>query len=139
LPATIQNYFMKCIQITLSGDIYGSGMRFGAMHFANEVGVKGYAQYNRRGDIIIEAEGEEGQLREYIRWCREGPPSLVVSGVEVRETEIKWYTSFDIRHGLHGGGTLSDKPAQTKRMRLFFNRVWRVFSSDKHAVTEEIQ
>jgi|GEM_PF-288335 len=131
--------YMKCIQITISGDIYGSGMRFSAMHFANELGVNGFAQYSSRGEIIIEAEGREEQLEEFIRWCREGSASLVVSGVEVRECENKWYTSFDIRHGLHGGGELSEKPARTTLMKLFFKRLRRVFSPDQDAVREEIQ
>ena len=130
---------MKCIRITISGDIYGSGMRFSVMHFAKDVGVNGFVQYNSCGEIIIEAEGREEQLSEFVSLCREWSASFVVSGVEVSECETKWYSSFDIRHGLHGVGTLEKEPVRASVIKSFFNRVRRVFSSDNHSVSKEIQ
>ncbi len=130
---------MKCIQITISGEVYGTGMRFSAMHFANELGVNGFAQYNSRGEIIIEAEGGEEQLREFVRLCRDCYASLEVSEKEMNEREKTEYTSFDIRHGLYGEGTLSDKPSHPNLMKLFLNRVRRALSSGKQDVTDEIQ
>ncbi len=130
---------MKCIQITISGEVYGTGMRFSAMHFANELGVNGFAQYNSRGEIIIEAEGGEEQLREFVRLCRDCSASLEVSEKEMNEREKTEYTSFDIRHGLYGEGTLSDKPSHPNLMKLFLNRVRRALSSGKQDVTDEIQ
>ncbi len=130
---------MKCIQITISGEVYGTGMRFSAMHFANELGVNGFAQYNSRGEIIIEAEGGEEQLREFVRLCRDCSASLEVSEKEMNEREKTEYTSFDIRHGLYGEGTPLEKSDRTSLIKLFFNRMRRVFSSGKNAVPEEIQ
>ncbi len=106
-------------------------MRFSAMHFATELGVNGFVQYNSRGEIVIEAEGDEEHLKEFVRWCREGSATMVVSGVEVIECETKWYTSFDIRRGLYGGGTLSENPGRIKLMKLFFKRLRRVFGDRK--------
>ena len=130
---------MKCIQITISGDIYGKGMRFGAMHFAHQLGVNGFAQYNSRGEIIIEVEGGEEPLREFVRLCRECSASLEVSDVEMNECKKTGYTSFNIRHGLHDGGTQSNKPTSPTLMKSFFTRARHVFSSGKHFVTDEIQ
>ena len=130
---------MKCIQITISGDIYGKGMRFSVMHFANELGVNGFVQYNNRGEIVIEAEGGEEQLRDFTGMCREWAASLVVSAGEVHESENTRYTSFEIRHGLYGGGILSDNPSHPNLMKSFLNRVRRALSSGKQDVTDEIQ
>jgi len=134
-----QKQLMKCIQLTITGDIYGTGMRFSALHFASELGVNGFAQYNSRGEIIIEAEGGEEQLREFVRLCRECAASFVVSGVEVNECEKTGYTSFDIRHGLHDGGTQSNKATSPTLMKSFFTRVRHVFSSGKNFVKADNQ
>lgn len=109
------------------------------MHFAHQLGVNGFAQYNSRGEIIIEAEGGEEQLREFVGFCRECSASLEVSDLEMNEYEKTGYTSFDIRHGLYREGTLSDKPSRPNLMKSFLNRVRRALSSGKQDVTDEIQ
>jgi acylphosphatase len=114
-------------------------MRFSAMHFAKEVGVNGFVQYNSLGEIIIEAEGGEEQLREFVRLCTECAASFVFPHVDVNECEKTGYTSFDIRHGLHDGGTHSIKPASPTLMKSFFTRARRVFSSGKNVVKADNQ
>jgi acylphosphatase len=88
---------MKCIQITISGDIQGIGFRFNATHIAYSLNIKGFVTYTSVHDIYMEAEGEENSLESFIEWCTTGPFSSQVSGIIMKETELKNYQSFEIR------------------------------------------
>jgi acylphosphatase len=48
------------------------------------------------GQIIIEAEGEESDLEQYIQWCKKGPALGKIESVETTEKKIFAYNDFKI-------------------------------------------
>ena len=119
---------MKCFQINISGDIQGKGFRFTAMHIAHTLHVKGFVQYTGDHDILIEAEGDETSLNDFIEWCTTGPFSSQTSSIRIIETDVKGYQSFDIHNTGHEQTTQpSIKPARSQISR-FFKRIVHMLS-----------
>lgn len=48
----------------------------------------------RDGNIIIEAEGNENELEEFITWCRAGNQTPAPESVEVIEKPLAYYNEF---------------------------------------------
>jgi acylphosphatase len=83
--------------IVISGKVQGVFYRASAKQKAEELGIKGFAQNLPNGNVLIEAEGEESQLKELISWCRQGPPNAHVSNAHVNEGALQGYASFTIK------------------------------------------
>jgi len=88
---------MKCIYISIDGQVQHKGFRFFAMQVAYQRGIRGYIHNRKDGSIYIEAEGEEEQLNGFLEWCKKGPMGAKVKNITTEEGEIKNYTSFDIK------------------------------------------
>lgn len=43
------------------------------MEEAMKLGLSGYADRAEDGSVVIEAEGEERNLKIFLQWCRRGP------------------------------------------------------------------
>lgn len=65
---------------------------------ARYLGIKGYVKNLTNGKVYIEAEGTDVQLRDFIKWCHQGPPNANVENVEIEFTEIKNFETFSIRY-----------------------------------------
>ena len=88
---------MKHLEIIVSGRVQGVYFRAGAKEVAENLGLTGYVTNRPDSTVFIEAEGEEEQLDQLIRWCRKGPERAMVSKVEVIESPVKGYSGFEIR------------------------------------------
>jgi acylphosphatase len=88
---------MKCICISIDGEVQHKGFRFFAMQIAYQHGIRGYIHNKKDGSLYIEAEGEEEQLNGFLEWCKKGPMGAKVKNMTTEEGEIKNYTSFDIK------------------------------------------
>lgn len=84
--------------ITVIGHVQGVGFRFACRTMAQSLGIKGFVKNIYNGDVYIEAEGTEVQLRHFIEWCYKGPNYSNISDVIIEEGEIKGYKFFDITH-----------------------------------------
>ena len=51
----------------------GVNFRSGVRRLAEELGIFGWVRNCEDGTVEIEAEGEEGKLRELLKWARRGP------------------------------------------------------------------
>ena len=89
---------MKCYRIVISGDVVRKGFRFSAMQMAYKQNIKGYVRYQSGGSVVIEAEGEEEGIKNFIGWCERGPVWATVEKVIVKEVEIKGFVNFSIYH-----------------------------------------
>jgi len=87
---------MKCFQITISGKVQGVGFRYSAKSFARALGINGIVRNLPHYEVYIEAEGNEFQLNEFIKWCKTGPEHARVTNVFVSECELKEYSSFEV-------------------------------------------
>ncbi|MBI3501712.1 MAG: acylphosphatase [Bacteroidetes bacterium] len=88
---------MKHYNIIVTGKVQGVFFRQSAMEIANQSGVKGFVRNEPNGNVFIEAEGEEEQLKKLIDWCKKGPTRAIVSEVKISESELKNFSSFEIR------------------------------------------
>jgi acylphosphatase len=82
--------------ITISGNVQGVGFRFSTKSMANSLGIKGFVKNLYNGDVYIEAEGNEIQLRHFIEWCHKGSSYSRVHDVKIEEGELKNFTYFEV-------------------------------------------
>jgi len=87
---------MKHINITVIGRVQGVGFRNGAKHQARYLGIKGFVKNRMDGHVYIEAEGNDAELAEFVKWCRKGPAFALVDELEVMEGVLKHFSSFEI-------------------------------------------
>ena len=83
--------------ILVKGKVQGVFYRASARQKAEALGITGYAQNLPDGNVLIEAEGEETPLKEFITWCRKGPPNAEVTDVTIAEKENTGYLSFSVK------------------------------------------
>jgi len=86
------------VNITVTGKVQKIGFRFMAMQTAVKLGVHGFVRNVGSEKVYIEAEGEEGYVEEFIKWCKTGPPWARVDQISVEKGDVKNFTSFDIQH-----------------------------------------
>ena len=84
--------------ITIKGHVQGVGFRFTAKNMAISLGIKGFVKNLYNGDVYIEAEGTELQLRHFIEWCYTGPGYAHVEDVIIENSKFADYQFFDIKH-----------------------------------------
>ena len=84
------------LSILVSGRVQGVFYRASAKAKADELGIVGFVQNLPDGKVYIEAEGADEKLDRFKTWCSEGPPRAQVEQVEIKEGELKNYTSFGV-------------------------------------------
>ena len=87
---------MKSIHIKVHGRVQGVFFRKFTREKANELGVKGSVRNAADGTVEIEATASSETLTVFINWCHHGPERAVVNKVEVTESPLKNFTSFEI-------------------------------------------
>ena len=85
-------------RILVRGKVQGVWYRRSAVEKARELDLSGYAQNLPDGSVVIEAEGTECDLQEFIAWCHTGPPLAKVDSVECFASEWSGYEGFAVRH-----------------------------------------
>jgi acylphosphatase len=87
---------MKKLIITVSGLVQGVFFRYTTRKVARKLGLKGYVKNMPNGTVYIEAEGEEEQLNQLLKFTYTGPPHAKVENVEYefRESDNK-FKGFD--------------------------------------------
>ncbi|MDT8324088.1 MAG: acylphosphatase [Bacteroidota bacterium] len=89
---------MKTMHCRISGLVQGVGFRYFVLQRARELGVRGYVRNEYTGDVEVRAQGEPGQLEDFMRALRVGPRSAHVRDVRIDwEEEDEMYNSFEIR------------------------------------------
>ena len=86
---------MRHINITVVGRVQGVGFRNATKHQAMYLGIKGFVENRMDANVYIEAEGNDAELAEFVKWCRKGPTFAQVDDLKVIEGELKHFTSFE--------------------------------------------
>lgn len=86
----------KRYSITIRGSVQGVGYRYYAKQEADALGIRGFAGNENDGSVLIEAEGDEAALAQFLDWCYSGSPSAIIDSVEFSEDKPKGYASFSI-------------------------------------------
>ena len=85
------------MHIYVSGRVQGVFYRSNTRKKALELGLKGWVRNLPDGRVEAVVEGEENQVDRLIQWCRRGPPSAVVTGLEVeKETPKGEFETFRV-------------------------------------------
>jgi len=70
--------------IVVTGRVQGVFYRQSTVDEARRRGLSGWVRNLPDGRVEAEAEGERADVEALVAWCRSGPPSARVEGVEVR-------------------------------------------------------
>lgn len=79
------------------GKVQGVFFRYNTKLVAQQHDVKGWVRNLPDGSVEAIFEGEEGNVKKVIEWCRKGPPGAKVIEVQVRWEDYKGeYKEFEI-------------------------------------------
>lgn len=84
-------------KIVVHGKVQGVRFRKTTAEKAELLGVKGYVMNLTDGTVLIEAEGSQAVMDEFIEWCYIGSPMSNVSKIDVLSGEVKGYKTFRIK------------------------------------------
>ena len=84
--------------VGVSGRVQGVFFRAWTQQQANALGVAGWVRNCSDGSVEAHLAGEDSAVRELIDLLRDGPPSAIVSNVEINEVEPEPGDRFEIRH-----------------------------------------
>lgn len=76
---------MRRVHVWVSGRVQGVFYRQSCLETAVELGLAGWVRNLADGRVEAVFEGPSDAVDRAVAWCRTGPPSARVSGVEVRE------------------------------------------------------
>ncbi|MCR4325088.1 MAG: acylphosphatase [Candidatus Curtissbacteria bacterium] len=70
------------VNLKIYGKVHGVLFRRYAKAEADELGLVGWVRNNKDGSVEIVAQGDEGKLKQFVDWCKKGPPMANVDRVE---------------------------------------------------------
>lgn len=65
---------------------------------ASDLGLVGFVRNEPDGTVYTEAEGDEGDLREFLDQCRQGPRFARVEKVDIQEGKMQDFKLFEIKY-----------------------------------------
>jgi acylphosphatase len=104
------------------------------MYIAYSLKVMGFVQYSTAGDIVIEAEGDDEHLEQFIVWLRNFIKDWKISDFSIVETTPKGYSTFELRNGIYGEEAPTRKSIAIKLLNSFSMRMRLMFCSKKPQV-----
>lgn len=89
---------MKHLNIKIFGRVQGIFFRYEAVKKAKQLNIKGFVKNEPDGrTVYIEAEAEEENLKEFLKWCEKGPFLARVEKTEFEfQEKIKNFPAFKI-------------------------------------------
>ena len=96
---------VKAYSVKVNGIVQGVGFRPHVYRLAVEYNLKGWIINSSTG-VILEVEGKEEDLREFMRRLQnEPPPRAVIRSCEMQEIPLHGFTSFTIKPSDDNGNT----------------------------------
>ncbi|NMC40520.1 MAG: acylphosphatase [Bacteroidales bacterium] len=86
----------KLYKITVKGRVQGVGFRYSTLREARRLGICGFVRNMPDGTVYIEAEASSDVLKEFVKWCENGPG--YVSSVNTSVYPPAGYSEFSIKH-----------------------------------------
>ena len=83
--------------VWVSGRVQGVFFRACTEDEARAHGVAGWVRNARDGRVEAVFEGDRAAVESVVRWCHKGPPSAVVTGLEVAWEEPRGERGFSVR------------------------------------------
>lgn len=82
--------------LVIRGRVQGVWYRASCRDEAERLGLAGWARNRPDGSVEAAGEGPREALEEWIAWCRRGPPSARVTGVEVTWEKPRGESGFQV-------------------------------------------
>ncbi len=87
---------VRRFSITVRGRVQGVMFRMTAKRQAERLGLTGSARNRSDGTVLLEAQGGEAALDQFIDWCRTGTGYSEVKDVEVTSIKPVEETGFSV-------------------------------------------
>lgn len=75
---------LKRVEIKIYGRVQGVFYRDSARRVAKKLDITGWARNESDGTVLIAAEGEDENLKKFIKWCYNGSMLARVTKVDVK-------------------------------------------------------
>ena len=85
---------MRRVHVEVSGRVQGVFYRAACAERARELGLGGWVRNDSRGGVEAEFEGDDASVDSIVDWCRAGPPTARVDGMEVRDEPLTGERTF---------------------------------------------
>lgn len=86
------------LKIKIYGKVQGVNFRRETRLNALKNNIKGYVKNGSDGNVIIEAQGKENDLKKFIVWCRIGSLNAKISNIDIVSIKNDTiFNSFEIR------------------------------------------
>jgi len=85
------------VEIRVYGRVQGVFYRASTRDQALRLNIFGTVRNADDGSVIIDAEGEDSDLTEFIEWCRKGPERARVDNLQINELSILGFKEFKIK------------------------------------------
>jgi acylphosphatase len=83
--------------IVVHGQVQGVFFRQSAQDTAGDLGVAGWVRNRDDGSVEAVFEGDADAVEGLVEWCRSGPSSADVEGVDASEEEPQGESGFEVR------------------------------------------
>ena len=87
---------MRTIHLKIYGIVQGVFFRQSTRTKALKLDINGWVRNCEDGTVEAEAQGEEERLKEFVRWCHDGPSGAQVTRVVINEIPEKSFKGFEI-------------------------------------------
>lgn len=85
-------------RIQVFGKVQGVFYRASTKTEADNLRITGWVKNEADGTVLIEAEGPDNKMSQFIEWCKEGPQFAKVSSVSVEEIDDLELKGFEVRY-----------------------------------------
>jgi acylphosphatase len=87
------------LHVIVSGIVQGVNFRYYTNRQAESLGLTGWVANRWDGAVEVVAEGTRPAVQSLLDWLHHGPPSAMVTGVQVeREKATGEFTTFRVRY-----------------------------------------
>lgn len=88
----------KKVLLKIYGRVQGVGFRFWVLAKAQSLNLTGWVRNSEDRGVEVIAEGEEGKLKDFLGWVRQGPPGAKIEKIEEGWSATKGeFKSFELR------------------------------------------
>ncbi len=82
--------------VIIKGKVQGVFFRASAKKTAVRLKITGWVRNTNTGNVELVAQGEAGNVEEFISWCRKGPEDARVESVTIEHAEKQDFSTFQI-------------------------------------------
>jgi acylphosphatase len=87
---------MPTVHLLIKGKVQGVNYRAAAKSKAASLALTGWIKNTDEADVEATVTGEDEAIRQFIKWCRQGPPAAVVTDVKAEPVPETPFLTFSI-------------------------------------------